>query len=53
MGQWWNDNFKVTEGQMVSLSAKVGSKKQPNYDYMMYAGVAGSALIAMYCLSLY
>ena len=52
MSQWWTDNFKITDAQLVSLSAKLDTKK-PNYDYMLYAGAAGSALIAMYCLSLY
>ena len=51
MGKWWNDNFK-TEEHYISLAAKLDSKKT-TYDYSMYAGVAGSALIAMFCLGLY
>jgi len=52
MGTWWNDNFSVTEAQYVSLASKLDSKK-PNYDYAMYAGVAGSVLAVMFCLGLY
>jgi len=49
---WWNDNFKTEVHQNVSLAAKLDSKKT-TYDYGMYAGVAGSALVAMFCLGLY